>query len=209
MEKTAVSLNIAILPDATVRNQAIILSEHITKKIATHFTLNTNTLLPHVTIYQARFPKQNLKKVVQKAKEIARLVQPFTIELNLLSVEYETFFFWHCKKIDQLLKLHKDIVDATNKLREGLVLSHLAGVTGLSEEDRKDIQMYGALLIGPRYRPHITLTRLLNSTDSEKALHIIGKKKKMQFLVKNVIVGYLGDHGTVNGIVETIPLGAK
>ena len=87
-------------------------------------------------------------------------------------------------------------------MREGLIPSQLAYITNLSPGDEYDINNFGALLIGPRYQPHVTITRLKKEEDAEKVIENFGKFKKSSFSAKGLILGYLGKDGTVIGILN-------
>lgn len=203
--ESAVQLNIAIIPDPRIREEALRLSELLGRNFDIHFVLNNKNLIPHVTISQARYPERNLGKVIDVVKEQIK-VKPFKVNLNTFDVRYGQFVFWNAKRTPNLVAFHQQVVDATNPLREGLVIEHVAAMEGLSPEDVSDRENYGALLIGPHYQPHITLTRLKQTTPVENITKVIGKGKQDQFDVEKIIVGYLGNHGTVNGIIEEILL---
>lgn len=206
MNKEQQSLNIAILPDRKTQQQAILLSQKISDSYPTFFTLNETTLLPHITVYQAHFPQENIGKVNQAVEKVLRDYNSFVLNLQGVSVSHETFIFWDCAKIQILESLQKDVIESVNMLRNGLVLPHLKNVTGLSREDNEDIKQYGALLIGPRYRPHITLTRIKNSSDAKAALGVLTAQQSSRVQVSGIVTAYLGDHGTVNGVIKHIPL---
>lgn len=200
--QSAISLNIAIIPDGQTTNQAIELSQKVSLQIETEFVLNQNNLLPHITVYQAHFPVKNLEKIKTAVRSITSKTKPFTVSVNNFSISHETFLFWNCVKTDSFVYLQKEIIAKINHLRNGLILPILSKITGLSEADKEDINRYGSLLIDPRYQPHITITRLGNPKDSKKALEILGSRLKADFIVNRLIVGYLGDHGTVIGVIE-------
>ncbi|MBI4096237.1 MAG: 2'-5' RNA ligase family protein [Candidatus Levybacteria bacterium] len=196
------TLNIAILPSDEVISQAIAMSKKIASEIESRFVLNLNTLIPHITVYQARYPNKNMDKLRSVARSLSLERELFEIKLNAITVSHETFLFWNCRKNLILQNLQRKVVELANPLREGLVPDSLADVCSLSEGDRYDVKHFGALLIGPRYQPHITITRLSKKEDAEKATKVLSGYKKLSFKPKDLILGYLGEHGTVSGIVE-------
>lgn len=203
----AVQLNIAIIPEQRIQQEAIKLSETLSKSFDTHFILNTENLFPHVTISQARYPKKNLDKVIDMVKNTVKNITQCNVSLSQFDLVFGEFVFWNAFRSPELVGFHQQIVDSTNSLREGLVIEHVAAMTNLPPEDAGDREKYGALLIGPRYRPHITLTRLRESGQIEKVAKVVGKGKEDHFTMTKIIIGYLGNHGTVNGVIEEIPLG--
>lgn len=200
METT--SLNIAILPTDEISAQAIIMSNKIANEIGSKFTLNSNSLIPHITVYQARYPSKNMDKVKNIARNLSLEQKLFEIKLDTITVSHGTFLFWNCKKSLTLQNLQKRAVELANPLREGLTPPSLSDVTGLSRGDKYDVKHFGALLIGPRYEQHITITRLNKEDDAKKAIKVLSGSKKFSFWPKGLILGYLGEHGTVTKIVE-------
>ncbi len=202
-----VSLNIATLPDKKVQEKAIQLSTKIAKQFPTEFILNTTNFLPHITVYQAHFPVKNIDKIKSTLREALGKLRPVKISLDDFSVSHKTFLFWNCRRTEELTTTQRQIIEKLNPLREGLVLPHLANVEGISEEDALDISNYGSLLIGPRYKPHITITRLRKAIDGEQALQVLkSENTKDSFTSNSLVLAYLGNHGTVNGVIRSFAL---
>ncbi len=156
MNKTA--LNIAIIPSDEVIIQVIEMSKKIAEEIGSEFVLNQENLIPHITIYQALYPNKNIDKLRNIAKELSFGQELLEIQLDSIVISHQTFLFWKCSQNKTLQGLHEKAVKLANPLREGLIPSSLSNIKEFSEEDRHDIKMFGSLLIGPHYDPHITIT---------------------------------------------------
>lgn len=202
MSENAISLNIAILVNEDVAEQSIEMSSAVSNRFSTEFTLNNQNFLPHITLYQAHFPTSSLGHIKQKMHELAQNISSFEINLSSITINYETFLWWNCFKNSQFVGIQKQVVKALNPLREGHILPHLSNIRCISKEDQNDIQQFGSLLIGPRYLPHITLTRLRNSSDGANALKMLQKRVSAKFYVNKIILGYLGNHGIVTKAIE-------
>lgn len=203
----SVSLNIAILPDKKVQENAIVLSSKIAQQFQTEFVLNTTNLLPHITVYQAHFPSKNIEKIKNLLVKETNLLKPIKINLDIFSISYETFLFWNCVRTRELIEYQKFTIEKLNDLREGLILPHIKNVQGISLEDQQDIDQYGSLLIGPRYKPHITITRLQNTVDGREALQVLkSESANDSFTTNSLVLAYLGNHGTVNGMIDAFNL---
>ena len=199
------TLNIAILPSDEAIGQALEMSEKIAKEIGSRFILNFDSLIPHITVYQAKYPSKNVDNLKSIARDLSFGQELFKITLDSISVSHETFLFWNCERTLILQNLQKKAVELANPLREGLIPLRLAKVAGLSEGDKYDVKHFGALLIGPRYEPHITITVLNKKEDAQKAIKILSSSKKLSFKPKGLILGYHGEHGTVLKIIENFP----
>jgi len=195
-------LNIAILPSDEVAIKAIEMSKKIAEEVGSRFILNSNTLIPHITLYQAQYPNKNTNRLKKLVQDLS-LQESFKINLDTIAISHETFLFWRCYKTSILRDLQAKAIEVANPLREGLIPTQVTNVTGLSEGDKYDIKTFGALLIGPRYDPHVTITRLKRKEDAPKAIRILGDSKRLSFSPKALILGYLGNYGTVTGIIET------
>lgn len=199
------TLNIAILPSGEVAAQAIAMSKKIANEIGSEFTLDLNRFLPHITVYQAQYPSKNIDKVKNIVRDLSLEQALFKIKLDVITVSHGTFLFWNCERTRILQNLQLKAVEQANPLREGLIPQSPADIKNLSEGDQYDVKMFGALLIGPRYTPHITITRLNKETDGEKAVKALSGSRSISFKPKELILGYLGEHGTVAGILENFP----
>lgn len=199
------SLNIIYLPDEATRNKAIEISRKVSSQLPTEFTLGQDRY-PHITIYQARFPNKNIGQLKKIIDEIAHKTRLFEIEMCPFAINVvRGFVWWNCIKTDDLARTHLETISRVNPLREGLVPEGLKTYPA-TEGDKKDIKNYGSLLVGEHYFPHITITRLKNSEDKEKAQGILGEGEYSVFGVDKIVLGQMGDHGTVTEIIEEFPL---
>lgn len=201
-EVLSTTLNIAILPSDDIAIEAIAMSKKIANEVGSEFILDQDRFIPHITIYQAQYPNKNIEMLKKLVQDLSS-GKSFEINLDAVTISYETFLFWKCEKTDILRELQAKAIETANPLREGLIPAQLANVTGLSEGDKYDAKNFGALLIGPRYDPHITITRLKRKEDAEKAIGVLGSSKKLSFKPKALILGHLGQHGTVTGVIES------
>lgn len=197
----SVSLNIAILPSDEAVVRAITMSKQIAESLGSEFVLGLDTLIPHVSIYQGEYPERNIDSLKSIVSDLAKEQESFEIKLNSISVSHGTFLFWNCDKTDILRNLHQEAVKLANPLREGLVLTQLADRTELSPGDKYDVENFGSLLIGPRFTPHITITRLKKEEDAGEAISLLGVKE-FSFKPKGLVLGYLGKDGTVIVVLE-------
>lgn len=199
------SLNIIYLPNEATQNKAIEISRKVSSQLPTEFTLGQDRH-PHITIYQARFPNKNIKKLKDIIREIAEKTEPFEIEMGPFVVNaVRGFVWWNCLKTETLTRVHLEMIERANSLREGLIPEGLKNYPTAGDE-KKDIENYGSLLVGGHYPPHITPTRLKNPKDGEKALEILGEREYSTFEVDRIALGRMGDHGTVTAIIEEFPL---
>lgn len=205
-EIEAVSLNIAILPDEEVSMQAIELSKKLAKKLSTTYVLNPPNLYPHITIYQAHYPNKNIEALKEVLNKVAAETDRLPVEMNGIKISHGTFVFWNCVKTKALFELQARTIRLADPLRNDLVIPQLKDRTNLTPGDEYDIKTYGSLLIGERYKPHFTLTRLVNPEDADKVKEIIGEGKRAIFVPSSLVLGHLGADGTITRIIEKVPL---
>ena len=178
----------------------------MTGNVCEQITLNKNDKFPHISIYQARFPKRNLASIQDAVRKLSSTVQPITLRLNDVTIDYDTFIWWNADKTPELLSLQREVIERINPMREGMLAPTLATLTNVPLEEQESIRMYGYANVGAsRYRPHITITRAKRPQDATEMLKALGKRSAT-FRTTGIIVGYLGDHGIVSGIVEEFPI---
>lgn len=198
----SISLNIAILPDEKMGRLAISLSKKISHHARSEFTLDGKHFFPDITLYQACYPRVALVQLEKRVAFLAREIRPFEIRMGNFTLPFGTFVSWNCKKSRLLLNAHKKIVRAVNSLRKGLILPHLLKLPALSARDRKEIAGHGSLHVLDNFKPHLTVTRIARTEDSALALSTVKKFRQGSFLANEIVLGYLGPHGTITKIVS-------
>ncbi len=200
--KDSESLNIVLLPDVPTQEIAINLSNKLANRFPTEFTLNQSNLLPHITLYQAEFPKENLEKIKSVISEISSQIKPFKITLSNFSF-LSTFIFWNFGNKEKIQKLHEKIVSELNPLRNNLIMKDLLNVNEIYPGARADVQKFGSLLIGKNYLPHLTISCLKNENDRKEALKLLDSQEEITYEVKTIYLGKLGKFGTVSRLLDT------
>lgn len=198
-----IRLNIVILPDQKTTAKAIELSSKLHATVPTEFILDNNSYYAHITIFQLHIPKKNLNRVYEEVALVVKNIQPFLIETEDVRVSHGTFVFLGIKQSKILRELQKDIVKRINPLREGLSMVDPTLMPHLTPNDQHDAKTYGSLLIGPNFKPHITLTRLTNKNDVDTIQPFL-KPLSLTSPIHAIHIGTCGAHGTVNDILKTI-----
>lgn len=200
-----VRLNIALLPDKKVRTTAMEMSRKIARSVRTEFVLDYKQFYPHNTVYQIAVPEKNFQKIKDSVRTITGMTQPFPVATSLFRVWFGTFVSWDIILSKQLANLQQEIIENTNHFREGLSMVDPSLLSILSRNDQSDAKHYGSLLIGPNYKPHITITRLVNINDAQKTEKILEKKRVMHWTADGIAIGSCGLNGTFNSILATFP----
>ena len=85
-EIEAVSLNVIIRPTDEIAKAAIELSSQIAASVPTYYVLNPDDTLPHLTIYQALFPKKNLSAIKDSLSRIGANSSSFLVSLGPITL---------------------------------------------------------------------------------------------------------------------------
>lgn len=206
-QEPATALNIVLLPDQQTTEQAIELSQRIATLYGVEFVLDTQQFRPHITLYQGYYPNRNLPKLRSSIADLAKQLGPTEVSLYGSQLVLDTFLFWNCQKTPALQAMHQESFAAANPLREGFIAPNVAALTDLTEEERELIQRTGGILNGVRFLPHITITRLKNPAEGQKAMEIVQKTPPISFPVKGLYIAHLGPHGTISEIVDEFKVG--
>lgn len=204
--KESTPLSIAIIPDELVSEQAIKIARKFSEGFSYEFTIDGKLNFPHITLYNALYPSKNIGDLKKILSTIVNQTQPFTLRLTELDIFYSNYIFWMCEKSDQLNKLHLDILSTVNPLREGLVLPDFLTIPNPTDQEQKEISLYGAVMVGNRYTPHLTIMRFEDTEIAKGAIELLNINANINFQVIKIILGSLGKGGTVNEILEIFEL---
>lgn len=197
-----VELNIVILPPREIREAAIEMSRKLKEGFQTELTLNGLNSLPHMTLYQARFPENALEAVSAYLREIARKTSPFEVSLGGMSSFYRSVW-WDVQPSSDITHLSKSIIYQLNPLREGLTVGFWKGGKWNMSETFS-IENYGSVVIGDSFRPHVTITTLRDQRDVRPALDSM-RPKVVKFVSESMHLALLGDMGRVTQVLEEFP----
>ena len=181
-------------------------SQLLSNKFSSAFVLDGTNYHPHLSLYQAVYPAKNRVRITQTLETIVRYTKPFVVTLNKAS-SLAGFIFYDAVKDLPLVTLHKTILTQLNPLRENVLNDEqkvLLQNPSISKHLKVNMEKYGYLLALDAYAPHITLTRLKNTTESDTALQVI-PQKLVEFTVDRLFLTSVGHDGTVTEIFEEFP----
>ena len=106
--------------------------------------------------------------------------------------------------------MHMQLLDKLNPLREGLLLSNLTPtgyVTGekFTKDEAENVRKYGAVVVNKLFKPHISLAKLKKDVEESELYRILGNAS-YEFKISEILIGEMGNHGTVTKILEKYPL---
>lgn len=205
MNDNSVSLNVALLPDKATTLKAIELSKKLNENLDTHFILNESDLLPHLTIYQAHYPTENIEKIEKEIEGILKNVKPFQMKMKRFWATPQGNVWWNSEDKEPMATLQKTSMDKCSPLRNGLIIPGLEKLTELGEEYATEINNFGSLWLNERYIPHISLTAV-DPQNIKKTLNFLGEGEIAEFTANEIILGYLGKYGTVTGLIKKFSL---
>lgn len=151
-------LNICVLPDERVAEECIAISQSL-KSEQTMFVLGDD-LLPHMTVYMARFADDDIEKVTEAARLALGQAEVFTCEHTGYFMTEGRYLEASYRKSADFLKLHERLIAHLADLRinpgQPFNESYFAPY---NTEQQKNAQETGYDLARDLYRPHVTLTR--------------------------------------------------
>src|SRR5260370_28990335 len=114
-----VDRNIVILFDDYDTFQLVKLSKQINKRVPSEVVLNTRDTIPHLSVYDTKFPARNIERVSDILTRLVKGCSPFVIKFSKPSIRVETIFI-EAQFSKELQALHEIVVDEINFLREGV-----------------------------------------------------------------------------------------
>lgn len=207
------ALNIIILPDEYASCKAVELAAFLEKKFEMDFSLADRHFVPHMTIYQACYPKQNYEKIKSCLSSLVKDVKPFELKLRTYAVLGGSFPSWMiASKSNNLHDLHMNVVKSLNGLRERLLLPHIkpdasGSVFGsdFTKEERENTKKYGFTAVDRLYNPHITLGKTKHPISAEYLSKVL-PAAEANFSVAEICIGRMENTptGTFYGTVLEI-----
>lgn len=196
-------INITVRPTVEIQEAAIKLSKQIADETGAYFILDNINYFPHITIYSPELPEKNKAQIFESIEEIASNSLPFEATIDKLST-HKGYIDYQIKKDENWLKLHEQIINTINPLRENHIRAKFSNpeeLAKLTEEQQNYILKFGYPEVFNTYRPHVTISRI---RDENKAEALISKLEfnPTTFLANNLTVFTMGEHGTCTSIIK-------
>lgn len=200
-----VDRNIVLLFPEVITNYFIAQSEKINAKVPSKVVLSNGDALPHLTLYESRFPTKNMGEIVQRLKRLTEGQKHFEIRFVGKSVIAGTVFI-DAEVSPVLLRLHERIVDGLNALREGAYHEEELELPGITDEMGDNLLRFGNLFVNRGYKPHVTVARTFDSELSQEALKVLPDEINISSPVYKIAFVESGPNGTCRQIIQEFPL---
>lgn len=163
-------LHIVLVPPEGLLTECIELSQKMGGKFDVHFVLNRESALPHLTLSQLRLHPGNQDKVIAAVSEILQGTKK--VPTGIVDVSSYMGWVWLCTLWGDVSDLHKRV----------------ASCSSLAESTTAE-----------PYLPHITITRLRESTHelerkAESAL-MLSCQLPQEIVFEKAMIGIAGEHG--------------
>lgn len=198
--------NVAILFDEVARRKLIAASEKINSKVGSVVVLNETNQLPHLTVYQTKYPKSNEELIGKKLRELAREMGSFELELAPVSTAFG-FVYLDALPNGLLDDLHERVVGVVNPWREGMVIEELFDLPGISVQQTEYLKEYGHPLVKEEFLPHVTLAKPEKIEEVDEAKVVVSGEIKLRVEVEAIHLTLRGPNGTCPGVTETFVFG--
>jgi 2'-5' RNA ligase len=202
-----IDLNVCLIPPKKLSDYCIETSDKVSKNYSTLFKLGDD-IIPHISLYHISIPKKNLSK-------LKKALHQYCLNLPIITTQSDKYYqhigYVHLSiiKTKALLKLHLDIANLLNPLREGLLnnemKNYLATDKDLTINQKAYINKYGHPSIDKGFHPHITITKTDNPSISKDIAKSIGDYK-YKFENQKIYLGTIGKYGTLPKILEEYKL---
>lgn len=162
---------------------------------------------PHLNLYDLSVPKENVNSIIEKIKEIAKEQRSFTVKTGKVNYFPFGLFFLEIEESQDLLNLHKKIVEQIVTLNGGCIdKDYLAPHRKYTQKQRDTLMKYGNPYVLDQFQPHITvgfvrnhenklaeICKELNSLVQSQEFHVNtvhivageGKEKTMVYTLKH------------------------
>lgn len=181
------------------------LNRKLSKENKTRFVSEFPIFTPHITIYQAEFPKRNESKVLEEVKSMANSSERLLFVSDKPSVKgrYVAMNFKRSKEIENF---SRHVVERLSPLREGNVKEvYRNSVQNLSKEESDNVAKWGYPYVMDLYNPHVTILALDDERDAQGVAKEI--KCASTFLVNaiKVVSSSVDAEGEKVSVIRDIP----
>lgn len=171
-----------------IRSEVVKLNKKLAEENKVRFVSEFTTFTPHITIYQAEFPKENKKKVL----EVIKLLVESTTEIFFASSKPSTkggYVAISFEKSEEIEDFHKYVVEKLNLLREGNIKnSYKESMQIFSEEEQENISAFGYPYVMNLYNPHMTVVSLESADKVQSVAKEIRFNKSFSVNTINVVI---------------------
>ncbi len=203
-----IRLNIAfVLPDE-VSELAIKLSQGISKEYETYFALDGENYFPHVTIYSPEFPKKNIHEIFRKLEDLVHSSPGLSFFPFVFFAEEKGFVDIEIENTIELYEFQKRVVEELNGFREGHLRDKYRNgeyLSKLSDDEKRNVEKYGYPLVMNLFRPHITLSRLVDESKNKEIVSNLNVQLN-PFEVEEIGIFEMGKNGTCTNLVRKFKL---
>jgi hypothetical protein len=192
-------INICILPDEAVTKECIKLSQSL-ESAQTMFVLG-NGLFPHMTVYMARFPDDEINNVVANTASALNKASPFSCVHTGYFMTAGRYLEASFRKTDSFLAFQELLIAGSTDLRINPGSPFEEGYFApYTDEQQKNAKETGYDLARNLYRPHITLTRY--HENEVPAVVPITSEIDLSFELHRICVCKADDNGAVYEILR-------
>lgn len=201
-------LGIIVLPSSAVSAN----SKQMNKAINNDLKIENTYNIPHISLFQGRFPDKNQLQLENTVSEIAQKTLPFNIEMESALQNLSGNIFWMAKLNPELNALHKQILAELPRYTDGLLMQQIMDIppNRLTTQQALNIKKYGVIWVGENFEPHITIFYKSGSNAQiSTILAHVRPSPKMQFIARKIAIARLGYAGNVVQILKEYQLSQK
>ncbi len=192
-----------------IKKELMDLNRQLSEKYKTFLGSEFPTYTPHITIYQAEFPKKNEKEVLQVIKSLASTSEAVSFVPIGIKIKGR-YVSLGLEDGGEAERFHKKLIEKLNPLREGNIKdSYKISTQNLTKEEQKNIDEWGYPYVMNLYRPHLTVLALADEKDATEVSRAISWSKS--FLVNTIttIISGKDEQGAKLKIVREFHITAK
>lgn len=200
--------DIVLLPENRLAELAIATSQTLAS-LGTHFTLQKDTYVPHLSLYMVRISQEQLPQVIACLQHMAAQyapVQAIATSYNVGKGFGAGYIDPQYEKTAELIALQAHVLQAVEPLRNGHLPGHEQKLQNASAVKKQNLETYGYDAIGELFRPHMTLTRFTREIALPQ--HLLPPVSEFSGMFNAVGIYEMGQNGTCVRIVHKEPFAA-
>jgi 2'-5' RNA ligase len=179
--------------------QAIQINEKLVENFGSQIDFSSK-IEPHLTIFMGLFPAANLDRIKQNLNSINREFSPFSLTFDHFRISEEGYVFWEPKPCQKLQKLHEQVVQSLNPLRDGLIREkYMNLLSSYTEIEQQLILKFGFPWVNSLFNPHLTLGKIAPERNGSELNQLLQKYSAPEkTTLARLKLGTVGENGTVS-----------
>jgi 2'-5' RNA ligase len=199
---------IAALVEEPLKGRIIEISSKLEKSFGSWYVLSADRFPPHLTVWIAYIPSQNIEATGNALQIAAQSIPRFSVNVDRFEVEDSGFVSIRIANSETLRRIHYSLLEKLNSYRAGYIPPKYAEkLDSYPPGQRESITTFGTRFAGQLFSPHLTVGVIKPEYVSEARISL-GEPETSPFNVCRLTLFRQGEEGRSIEVLNEVTLPA-